>query len=123
MVYVFQRYDNSQVIDLQVSTRFDEIGFRGVDDVPYFGLRGIAQKGLLLQGATALEPDLRRHVTAQIHLAPGPWIQDALPGLGYDYTRMIPPPSVDRFYRTLLQERATATSEFQTVARQIIEYV
>lgn len=111
------------IINLQRIASATEIGFEDVPEIPYFGLRGIAQKGLLLLGATAKTPDLREHVSAVIHLAPGKWSEEALTSQGYEYKKLIPPPDIDRFYAALLQEQSATKSEYVKVVRQIIQYV
>jgi hypothetical protein len=121
VVYVF-REPVTEVLNLQAVASAADYGFEGREAIPYFGLRGIAQKGLLLFGATQQNPDLRSHVSAVIRLTPGAWSQETLGSRGYTYRRMIPPSTVDRFYAALLKERTATKSEFETVVRHIIEY-
>ncbi len=122
VVYVFQNPQQT-VISLQTVGSGADFGFEGMPEIPYFGLRGIAQKGLLLFGATAANPDLRYEVSAIIRLGPGPWSNDALTSRGYDYRHMIPLGNADPFYAALLKERAMAKSRFHEVVQHIIEYV
>jgi hypothetical protein len=122
IVYVF-RDPKTEVINLQLIASAADFGFKGVEEIPYFGLRGIAQKGLLLLGATKDRPDLREHVSAVICLMPGEWCTGTLASRRYDYRTIIPPPDIDRFYAALLRERATTKSEFKKIAQQVIVYV
>jgi hypothetical protein len=111
------------IVNLQRIASAKEIGFDGVPEIPFFGLRGVAQKGLLLLGATREKPDLREHVSAVIRLIPGNWCEGALTSQGYEYKKLIPPPDVDRFYAALLKEQRVTGSEYEKVVQQIIQYV
>ena len=125
VVYVIQNPATADVVNLQLTTLDDDVGYPELDKlvgpIPYYGLRGVAQKGLLLFGATTAAPDLRPAVAATIHLTPGNW-SDEVAALGFTYPRMIPPPKEDRFYACLLAERANATSPFTPVVRHVIPY-
>jgi hypothetical protein len=123
IVYVFQNLKTTDVVNLQEIASFAEIGYPELGEIPYFGLRGIAQKGLLLFGTTREDPDMRKHVTGFIHLNPGDWPNAMLTAQGYEYHKIIPPPDIDRFYAALLKERAATASEFHRVTEHIIEYV
>lgn len=122
VIYVFENPPMT-IVNLQRIASAKEIGFDGVPEIPFFGLRGVAQKGLLLLGATQEKPDLREHVSAVIHLTPGTWSESVLTSQGYEYKKLIPPPDVDRFYAALLKEQKVAGSEYEKVVRQIIQYV
>lgn len=122
VVYVFKE-PKSDLLDLQVIASAKQFGFEGEQDVPYYGLRGVVQKGLLLLGATRHNPDLREQVSAVIHLVAGGWSHDILKAQKYTYPEMIPPRDVDPFYAALLKERANRNSKFQRVVQHIIEYV
>jgi hypothetical protein len=122
VVYVFKNPPMT-IVNLQLIASAAEIGFEGVPEIPYFGLRGIRQKGLLLLGATREKPDLREYVSAMIHLKPGNWSEGVLKSRGYEYKRLIPPPAEDRFYEALLREQKAVKSQYEKVVRHIIQYV
>lgn len=122
IVYVFTNPPMT-IVNLQRIASATEIGFEGIPEIPFFGLRGVAQKGLLLLGATPEKPDLREHVSAVVQLTPGTWSESVLTSQGYEYKKLIPPPDVDRFYAALLKEQSVAGSEYGKVVRQIIQYV
>ena len=122
VVYVFEN-PSMTTLNLQQIASAAETGFEGVPDVPYFGLRGIAQKGLLLLGATYKKPDLRDHVSAVIHLKPGNWGESTLKSRGYEYKKLIPGLDIDKFYAALLREQKTTKSEYEKVVQHIIRYV
>ena len=123
IVYIFQDLNAADVVNLQATASFAQIGYPEFADIPYYGQRGVAQKGLLFLGATKEEPDLKKYVTASIHLEPGDWATASLTAQGYQYRRLIPPPDVDGFYRELLKERQKAGSQFKALVDHIIEYV
>jgi hypothetical protein len=125
VVYVFGAPDPEELVDLGVSVDFASFGYPELDrdgGVPYFGLRGISQRGLLLLGATAERPDLRPRTIATIELAPGDWSSDTLTKTGYTYASLIPPPERDRFYSALLHERGSAGSRFRPLVDAVLHY-
>jgi hypothetical protein len=125
VVYVFPEPGPQDLVDLGVRVDFAELGFPELErdgGVPYFGLRGIEQRGLLLLGATSTDSDLRPRIMATIELAPGDWSADTLTKSGYTYPSLIVPPERDRFYASLLRERALPASDFRELVEHVVHY-
>jgi hypothetical protein len=122
VVYVFANTE-IDLISLQAFALARDFEFSEGIKIPYYGLRGIRQKGLLMFGATERSPDLRKHVSAVIRIVGDDWTQGALVSRGCNYPSLIPPPSIDPFYQALLNHRDNADSEYASVAKHIIRYV
>lgn len=91
--------------------------------IPYFGLRGVAQQGALLFGATTNEPDMGKWITAKCAVVPGIW--DTFPEARSrpSYRDIIPDIEADPFYAMLLREKKTPSSKFAAILTSIREYL
>ena len=100
------------------SHAYDELNER----IPYFGLRGVEQKGALYYGGTKNEPDLGPYVKSRILLNNNLW-DAAAPGLSaYDCSTIFPSRERDMFYCALLQQVSDPKSPYYPLKQFIPVY-
>jgi hypothetical protein len=94
VVYVFSS-SGVEIEDLRkvASHPYDVSG----ESIPYYGLRGVLQKGGLLFAATKSEPDLRKYVGAEIRVARGIWKSITEDLHWCNYAGLFPSPDKDQF--------------------------
>jgi hypothetical protein len=93
------------------------------ESIPYYGLRGVLQKGGLLFAATKSEPDLRKYVGAEIRVARGIWKSITEDLHWCNYAGLFPSPDKDQFYKALLEEQRNPSSAFHEITRSVPAYV
>lgn len=117
VVYIFP-LAGAEVVDLQKvhCHEYDPTQER----IPYFGLRGVQQKGGLYYGATRESPDLRPHVAYQFSFSEGIWDVNALGSRCYTAEMLFPPPDQDLFYRELLKKVSNPKERYYPLRDYVI---
>jgi hypothetical protein len=120
VIYVFDS-TGKDLVDLRMVNEhpYDANGER----IPYFGLRGVAQHGGLLLGATESAPDLSKRVVDEIEVHPDIWLTLTTDERDkWSYANMLPGPAHDLFYAYLLALKRRGTGPFADIVSAIREY-
>lgn len=121
VIYIF---DAAKVVDLVDLRKAHNHPYDpGGESIPYFGLRGIAQHGALLFGATAAQPDMSRCVVDQISVAPDIWATlTPSDRWTWSYQSLLPAPTSDLFYAHLLALKRRGGERFAAILKAVREY-
>jgi hypothetical protein len=92
------------------------------EQIPYYGLRGVAQCGGLLFGATTDQPDMRQYVSHIIHTSPSIWDTRAPGSHTLNEEDLFPRKGIDSFYSLLLKRCEDTTSKYSELTKYVPVY-